>query len=126
MVDIIVRVLTGALGALLLVIGVQYLIDPAATAGQFGVAVSEDIGLATLRADIGGFFCGSGGLALAAAIRNRSDWLLGPIVLMVLAFVGRLITIIVDGAAPGAFTPMIVEAVTITVFGLAMMRGRTA
>ncbi len=126
MTDIIIRILTGALSAILLVVGLQYMMDPAATAGQFGLAVTDDIGLATLRADIGGFFCASGGLGLAAAIRHQPSWLLGPITLIILAFVGRLITLAVDGAAPGAFTPMIIEAVTIIVFGYAMMRGRTA
>ena len=126
MVDIVLRILVAALAVVLLSVGIQYMIDPAATAAQFGISVADDIGLATLRADIGGFFCASGGLALAAAIRNAPSWLLGPTVLIALAFVGRVITLMVDGVAPGAFTPMVVELIMIAVFGAVMLRARTA
>ncbi len=126
MVDIILRVLIAGFGVLLLSMGIQYLWDPAGSAAQYGLAVSEEIGLATLRADMGAFFCGSGGLALAAAALNRPAWLLAPTVLMALAFVGRVITLAVDGADPGTFVPMAVEAVMVVLFGAAMMRARTA
>ncbi len=121
MVDLIIRVFVGVSGLLLLSIGVQYLLDPVTAGAQFAIGTTGDMGIANLRADMVGFFCGSGGLALAAAIRNKTSWLLAPMVLMALAFIGRLITLGVEGTDPGA-TAMIVEAAMVVIFAGAMMR----
>ena len=121
MVDLIIRTLVGVSGLLLLSIGVQYLIDPVTAGAQFAIGTTAETGIANLRADMVGFFVGSGGLALAAAIRNNTSWLLAPMVLMALAFIGRVVTLAVEGTDPGA-TAMIVEAAMVVVFAGAMVR----
>ena len=121
MVDLILRVFVGVAGLLLLSIGVQYLIDPVTAGAQFAIGVTGDPGIANLRADMVGFFCGSGGLALTAAVRNKSSWLLAPMVMMALAFIGRVVTLIVEGTDPGV-PAMIVEGASVVIFSAAMMR----
>ncbi len=104
------RLLVGALGALALIGALRIWTDPAIPAATLGLSPIGGLGLATLRADVGGFFGGMGAFALAAAIRNDRRLVTVPLVLVSLALVGRLITAGVEGLAPNMVMPMAVEA----------------
>ena len=119
MLRLLPRLLVGALGVLALIGALRIWIDPAIPAATLGLSPIGGLGLATLRADVGGFFAGMGGFALAAAIRNDRRLVTAPLVLVSLALTGRLITAGLEGLAPEMVLPIVVEATlaVILVFG---------
>ena len=68
-------------------------------------------GLGTVRADIAGFFIGGGIIQIVAAIRRDPD-LVGPGQrLVLLARMGRAITLIIDGPVAAGIPSMGIELV---------------
>ncbi len=113
---LVLRVLVGVAGLLALLVAARMWMAPAEAAAQLGVAASGPLGLATIRADMGGFF-GAGGLfALMAAVKGHGGMLLPPVVLIGLALTGRLVTVAVNGFAPEVGPPMAIEAVLLVLF----------
>jgi hypothetical protein len=119
MLRLLPRLLVGALGVLALIGALRIWTDPAIPAATLGLSPIGGLGLATLRADVGGFFGGMGAFALAAAIRNDRRLVTAPLVLVSLALTGRLITAGIEGLAPEMVLPIVVEAAlaVILVFG---------
>lgn len=114
--QLVLRALMGIAGLLGLLVAARIWMAPAEVAGQLGVAAASPLGLATIRADMGGFF-GAGGLfALAAAIKARGGILLPSVVLIGLALTGRLIAVAMNGYAPEMGPPMAIEAVLLVLF----------
>ena len=114
--QLVLRALVGIAGLLGLLVAARIWMAPAEVAGQLGVAAASPLGLATIRADMGGFF-GAGGLfALAAAIKSRGGMLLPSVVLVGLALTGRLIAVAANGYAPEMGPPMAIEAVLLALF----------
>lgn len=64
---IIMRALVGIFGVVALAIAIRFWIAPAAMAAQLGFAIQRGLGIATMRADLAGFFGGTGAIALASA-----------------------------------------------------------
>ncbi|WP_340646216.1 hypothetical protein [Phenylobacterium sp.] len=110
MLRLLPRLLIGALGVLALFGALRLWIDPTVPAATLGVSPVGGLGLATLRADIGGFFGGMGAFALAAAIRDDRRLATVPLVLVGLALTGRLITVGTEGLSPDMVMPIVVEA----------------
>ena len=110
MLRLLPRVLIGAIGVLALIGALRIWADPAIPAATLGLSPIGGLGLATLRADVGGFFGGMGAFALAAAIRNDRRLVTVPLALVSLALTGRLITAGMEGLAPNMVMPMAVEA----------------
>lgn len=110
------RVIIGVAGVLGLLVAVRLWMAPAELAGQLGVSASGPLGLATIRADMGGFFAAGGVFALAAAIKARGGLLLPSVVLIGLALVGRIVAVAMNGFAPEMGPPMAVEAVLLVLF----------
>lgn len=110
------RVIIGVAGVLGLLVAVRLWMAPAELAGQLGVSASGPLGLATIRADMGGFFAAGGVFALAAAIKARGGLLLPSVVLIGLALVGRIVAVAMSGFAPEMGPPMAVEAVLLVLF----------
>mgnify|MGYP001346134085 FL=1 len=110
------RVIIGVAGVLGLLVAVRLWMAPAELAGQLGVSASGPLGLATIRADMGGFFAAGGVFALAAAIKARGGLLLPSVVLIGLALVGRVVAVAMNGFAPEMGPPMAVEAVLLVLF----------
>ncbi len=114
--QLVLRALVGIAGLLGLLVAARIWMAPADVAGQLGVAAASPLGLATIRAEMGGFF-GAGGLfALAAAIKSRGGMLLPSVVLIGLALTGRLIAVAMNGYAPEMGPPMAIEAVLLVLF----------
>ncbi len=114
--QLVLRALVGIAGLLGLLVAARIWMAPADVAGQLGVAAASPLGLATIRADMGGFF-GAGGLfALAAAIKARGGILLPSVVLIGLALTGRLIAVAMNGYVPEMGPPMAIEAVLLILF----------
>lgn len=122
MVRALVRILAGGVGVLALLLAARIWLGPVEPAAKLGLQGSGGLGLATLRADVGGFFAAGGLFALLGAIRADARMLTPPLVLLGLALVGRLVTVLLDGYAPEMLAPMVVEAVLVAVLFLARRR----
>lgn len=115
----VMRVVIGLIGLFNIAIGLGFLLNPAQLAGQFFLSPIGTQGLATLRADFPGFFITGGVFALIGAARKDAGALLVPLLLLAIAIIGRGISLAMDGTAPTAYPPMIVEAVMIAALLLA-------
>ena len=118
----VLRALVGVIGVLALFVAARLWIGPEAPAAALGLKADGLLGLATLRADVGGFFAAGGLFALAGAIRGEGRLLTPPAMLLGLALVGRLVTVAVDGYAAPMLPPMIIEAVLVAILLIARRR----
>ena len=93
-----------------LMLGIGFFLDPVGLGTQFNLSPVGVGGIAVLRADFTAFFLVAGGCQLWGGWRRNGDLLLVPALLFGLAFTGRAISAVIDGAAPGFAMPMAVEA----------------
>ena len=112
---LVLRLLLGVIGLLALILAARLWMDPAMAAAKLGVAATGPLGMATLRADLAGFFGVAGGMALAGAIRSDARLLTAPMLLIGAALTGRVVTVIAMGLKPEMVGPMVVEAVLLVV-----------
>lgn len=113
---IVLRILAGLAGLLALLVAARLWMAPAETASQLGVSAAGGLGLATIRADMGGFFAAGGLFALVAAIKGRGALLIVPVVLIGLALAGRLVSVAASGFVEDMGPPMGIEAVLLLIF----------
>ena len=114
----IVRIVVGVAGLLSILLAARFFINPAAPAALLGITPVGDLGTATLRADLGGFFGVCGILALAAAIRNSAALVTVPLLAIAIALSGRIVSYAIDGGGSAVVEPMLVELALLVVFGL--------
>nr|WP_153401362.1 DUF4345 family protein [Polymorphobacter fuscus] len=112
------RIVIGLIGLFNIAIGLGFLLAPDRLGLAFFLQPMGSQGLATMRADFTGFFIGAATFALVGAITAQARPLLVPILMLGLALLGRFISLAVDGMAPTAVQPMVVEAVMITLLVL--------
>lgn len=106
-------------GIVFTLIGIGFILTPESTGSGFGLLANGGQGLAVMRADMTAFFV-VGGLTLAfGAWQRNGELLLVPAALFGIAFTGRLVSLVVDGAYPGFWQPMLVEAAVVAVSLLA-------
>jgi hypothetical protein len=122
MMQMIARVLVGVLGLAGVLIALRIWMAPADVAAQLGVGPLSSLGLATIRADMAGFFGAAGAFALFAAIRNRGAFLLAPLVLVGIALTGRVLTVALNGYSEDMAPPMAIEVVLLVVLGFGRMK----
>lgn len=113
MLKTIARVVLALQGAAALFIAVNVWLDPLTIPGQLGISPLGDLGLSTIRGDIGALFGGSGLFMLAAAYRAESRFVVPPLVFLSLALGARTYSLAMTGASPELIQPMAVEGVTI-------------
>lgn len=111
--DKFLRGAIGIVGVGLAFIGVGFLLAPAPLAAAFYIEAIGSQGLASIRADFGGFFIGGGVFAVIGAWTRQARPLLVPLLMLCVALFGRLLSLIFDGMGPAALPPMIAEAVMI-------------
>ena len=108
---VLTRILLAAIGLLFLVVGAGLWFNTGEAAAKVGLVNLAAAGLGTVRADIAGFFIGGGIIQIVAAIR-RDPNLLWPVQLLVLlALMGRAITLIIDGPVAAGIPSMGIELV---------------
>jgi len=106
---VIARVGVALLGALFLVIGAGLIFNTTDAAADLGLPNMMAAGYGTVRADIAGFFLGGGLISVVASFRKDGS-LLWPVQLLVLlALLGRVFTLVVDGPVAAGLTSMGVE-----------------
>jgi hypothetical protein len=113
-----IRGLVGLFGVLGLLIALLLWLNPAGPAGKLGIEAMGPLGLATIRADMAGFFGAVGVLALWSAIKSDAKTLTAPLLLVALALTGRVITVAVSGLTPDMVQPIVIEAVLVVTFAL--------
>lgn len=79
--------------------GVRWLVDPAGSATQLGLAPDVGLGLSSQVGDLSSFFLTLGICMLAAVVTGRRTWYYPPMLLLSLAAVGRLVAWLVHDAA---------------------------
>jgi hypothetical protein len=95
--------------------GIGFLVDPAGSAANFGLAPQGNQGLAVLRADMTAFFVVAGLAMLYGAWKRDGDAMLVAALLLGIAFAGRLVGVFADGTYPGFWLPMLGEAFVVVV-----------
>jgi hypothetical protein len=93
-----------------LLLGVGFFLDPVNSGARFFLRPNGDAGLAVLRADMTAFFVVAAVWMIWGAWKRNGDLLLVPAALFGIAFVGRLLSAVVDGTYPQFWLPMSVEA----------------
>lgn len=101
-------------------LGIGFLLEPIQSGGQFGVTPLGNQGTAALRADMTAFFLVAALFMAWGAWRRRGELLLAPLALFVIAFTGRLIDLLVNGAFEDWWFPMTVEMLHIVVLAVAI------
>ena len=119
------RILVGLVAAFFIFMGLNFwfMLDTAVT--SFGFGPDGLIGRASVRADVGGFFLGGGIIAAMAAWKRCSTLATASLILVATAITGRIVSLVLDGAAPGGTPPMVVEAVMIAILLWARSQWRT-
>ncbi|MFM2300664.1 MAG: hypothetical protein RLZZ84_400 [Pseudomonadota bacterium] len=92
-----------------LFMGLNFLLNPQATAAGFGLSPIGIQGLSSLRADFTAFFGVVAACMMVGAWRRNGDLLLVPAVMMGTAVTVRFIALAIDGTYPGFAVPMVVE-----------------
>ena len=102
-------------GIVFTLVGLGFLFEPESTGAGFALVPNGAPGLAVLRADMTAFFVVGGVCMIWGAWKRNGELLLVPAALFGIAFTGRLASAIVDGATPGFWVPMLIEAATVAV-----------
>lgn len=100
-------------GLFFLLMGVNFLAMPMSAGASFALTPDGPAGLAVLRADFPALFFVGGGAMIWGAWKRNGDLLLVPAAIFGVALFGRFVSVFVDGAAPGFWFPMLVEATAV-------------
>lgn len=124
----VIRLLVAAFAALFLIIGVRASLDPQTIITQFELGMQNATGISAIRADMGGFFIGTGLAALVGLLPGMRQWLLGAATMVALAFAGRAIGLMSEPLTANIAQSMIIEAISIgllvAAFGILSPRRR--
>lgn len=108
------QILVGLFALFFLAMGLLFWFSLDSQAAGFAVAPDNILGRASIRADFGGFFLTGGLLAAYAALKRHGGAALVGALMLMLALTGRIISLLLDGPAPGGISPMVVELVSAT------------
>ena len=111
----IVRIALFGLGVLTLPLAAGFLLTPARVALRLGLEPTGPVGLSTLRGDFFALFLMFGLSAIYASVRNRSDVLIIPMIMIVVIILGRLFSAVLDGSGPEALPLIAVEVVMLAI-----------
>ena len=104
----IARVLAGVIALLFLVFGFRYMFFPAALMATSGLEAVSVVGIATVRAFIGGGFLTFGILLVMHTVINQETGALRfAILFFILSIVGRIVSLIADGSNPLALRNLV-------------------
>ena len=121
----VLSALVALLALLDLMLGMGFLVNPAASGADFGLSAVDLLnggaeGLSAMRADFTAFFLVAAGFMGLGAWRRRGDVLTVPLALFAIAFTGRLINLLVVGSYEGWWLPMAVELGHVAILALAI------
>ncbi|MDX9998410.1 MAG: MBL fold metallo-hydrolase [Phenylobacterium sp.] len=116
----VLRVLVFLYGGLFALMGLAGWLAPERLAERLGLSTLTSMGLASLRADLGGLFVAMAVMCIAGAVLRRRGLLVGALVLMAAVLAGRLIGVLAQGALAGNGPALVVEAGAVLVLALAV------
>ncbi len=91
------KIVSGLFALLFLFMGAGFLFDPAGSGSNVGLSPLGELGLNTLRGDMGGLFLASTALIGLGLLLRNGTWLLAVAVLMLFIAAGRLLGFVFDG-----------------------------
>ena len=109
------RLLIGLVGLLALGVSIRLWTAPAKVGAILGLASEGLAGMATLRADVAGFFAGVGLFSFLAALRGDRI-LVVPLTLVGLALAGRLLSAVLLGLPPQQYASVAIEVALVVLF----------
>ena len=101
------------LGLFFLYLGTGFIFDPAVTGPDFGITPKGTQGLSTIRGDMTAIFWVTGGCMIWGAWKRNGDPLIASAAIMGTVFLGRCVSLAMDGTYEGWQMPMAVEALTV-------------
>jgi ribonuclease Z len=120
-VEVALRWFATAVGALLLLMGIGFLVMPELLAtGLLAAEPARAVGINSLRGDFGGLFLGMGLFVLMGTLTRRPVLLLVPIAFLALIVAGRLVSVIVDDLPVVTKGALASELLFLAVLGLSM------
>ena len=119
MLKTIIRAVLGIEGALALFVAVNIWSDPERGGAQLGVAPIGDLGLSTIRGDIGALFAGAGIFMIATAITQDRRLIVPPLAYTVLALAARTLSLALTTYSPDVIQPMTIEGISIAILTMA-------
>ncbi|MDX1958147.1 MAG: MBL fold metallo-hydrolase [Leptospiraceae bacterium] len=115
------RVLSGGVGFIFLLMGFGFLIIPEVLAMNLFLEPSRAVGINSLRGDLGALFLGMGLFSLLGTFSTFRRLLFVPIVFLSLVITGRLISYLVDDIPVVLFGTLISELVFLTILILTII-----
>lgn len=97
----VARALSGLIALLFLIFGVRYMFAPASVMESAGLVATSELGLATVRALIGGGFLTFGILLVMHVVLHQNHGVLRMAILfLLLSIIGRIVGLVADGVTP--------------------------
>lgn len=121
MVQSVLRILATAVGFILLIMGLGFLILPEVFAINLFIEPARAVGINSLRGDLGALFLGMSFFCLLGALFSQRKLLLVPIVFLVLVATGRLISYLVDDIPAVLVGSFVSELVFLSILILAFI-----
>ena len=90
-INTVVKLLVLLAAILFLVMGVRWLVAPAGVAPDFGLTLSDGIGLSSQIGNMAGFFLVLGSCMLIALIGGQRSWYYPPMMLLAITALGRTV-----------------------------------
>ncbi len=120
-ISIIVKLLVLIPAILFVVMGIRWLVAPAGVAPNFGLTLSDGIGLSSQIGNMAGFFLVLGSCMLIALISGRRSWYYPPMMLLAITALGRIVAWLLHDATL-AFSQIMTEVVVAIILLLASRR----
>lgn len=106
---------------LFVVMGVRWLVAPTGVAPEFGLALSDGIGLSSQIGNMAGFFLTLGSCMLIALISGHRSWYYPPMMLLAITALGRIVAWLLHDATL-AVSQIMTEVVVAIILLLASRR----
>lgn len=111
------RVVSGVLGGVFLLQGVNWILSPAVAAEALGMALLEGVGRSTQIGDIGGFFVSLGSMILLGAYASNGQWLrAGALMLGAVAVIRSIAALVHEAPFTGVFIGVEVVCAALLLF----------
>ena len=120
-INTVVKLLVLLAAILFLVMGVRWLVAPAGVAPDFGLTLSDGIGLSSQIGNMAGFFLLLGSCMLIALISRHRSWYYPPMMLLAITALGRTVAWLLHDATL-AVSQIMTEVVVAIILLLASRR----
>jgi len=121
LINIIVKLLVLIPAILFVVMGIRWLVAPAGVAPDFGLTLSDGIGLSSQIGNMAGFFLVLGSCMLIALISEHRSWYYPPIMFLAITALGRIVAWLLHDATL-AVSQIMTEVVVAIILLLASRR----